>query len=550
MKFTLKSNFQPSGDQPEAIKSLEEGIKSGVRDQVLLGVTGSGKSLSFDEPIYIETGEETKLLPIGKIIDELMEKNDYTVSQDTDMLDRDRITQKYSTIGINSTTGKIEKKPITQFTRHASPKELFKVFTSCGKNVTTTGDHNFWILRDGKLILIKPMGIRNTDYLPIPRVIEPNHIERLSSINVLPLLDPTQAYCKYSEVNKLLKITNTYLKDKLGYQKYYHIVNSDESISLDDLYKLAGESKYKDFSVYSFNGTSLRSNLQISNELLSLIGIYIAEGHSEDKYLLISAHEKEMKDLLIKWLCDLSIEYKERNFNPGDFQISHSVLSQVFTSWCGHDSRSKQLPQWFLDLDNSQLAVLLSSYMSGDGTVTDNEVSTVTASKQLSSELTYAFLRYGIHTRIRTKLKAATNTIKKIKRIYYEVVISGQHDLKIYRDQVGFALKRKQAKLSTIIHKQYNTNTDIVPIDGNDLATLRVRHRITQKEFGTKIGVNRSYISMVEHNLRKLSYDKYSLLLNAFPGETWLNFYKNSFWTKIKNVTKIPTTSKYVYEWQ
>ncbi|MFH2085372.1 MAG: excinuclease ABC subunit UvrB [bacterium] len=47
MKFTLKSNFQPAGDQPEAIKSLREGIKSGVRDQVLLGVTGSGKTFTM-----------------------------------------------------------------------------------------------------------------------------------------------------------------------------------------------------------------------------------------------------------------------------------------------------------------------------------------------------------------------------------------------------------------------------------------------------------------------------------------------------------------------
>lgn len=47
MQFKLTSNFQPSGDQPEAIKSLEQGIKNGVRDQVLLGVTGSGKTFTM-----------------------------------------------------------------------------------------------------------------------------------------------------------------------------------------------------------------------------------------------------------------------------------------------------------------------------------------------------------------------------------------------------------------------------------------------------------------------------------------------------------------------
>ena len=51
MKFTLKSDFQPSGDQPEAIEALVKGIKNGVRDQVLLGVTGSGKTFSVSNVI-------------------------------------------------------------------------------------------------------------------------------------------------------------------------------------------------------------------------------------------------------------------------------------------------------------------------------------------------------------------------------------------------------------------------------------------------------------------------------------------------------------------
>ncbi|HEV8660215.1 MAG TPA: excinuclease ABC subunit UvrB [Thermoanaerobaculia bacterium] len=46
MDFKLISTFQPQGDQPQAIQQLVEGVKSGARDQVLLGVTGSGKTFS------------------------------------------------------------------------------------------------------------------------------------------------------------------------------------------------------------------------------------------------------------------------------------------------------------------------------------------------------------------------------------------------------------------------------------------------------------------------------------------------------------------------
>ena len=46
-KFELKSKFQPTGDQPQAIKLLTEGVKDGLRTQVLLGVTGSGKTFTM-----------------------------------------------------------------------------------------------------------------------------------------------------------------------------------------------------------------------------------------------------------------------------------------------------------------------------------------------------------------------------------------------------------------------------------------------------------------------------------------------------------------------
>ena len=47
MKFKLKSRFQPTGDQPQAIKELVSDIKSGKRHNTLLGVTGSGKTFTM-----------------------------------------------------------------------------------------------------------------------------------------------------------------------------------------------------------------------------------------------------------------------------------------------------------------------------------------------------------------------------------------------------------------------------------------------------------------------------------------------------------------------
>lgn len=51
MKFNLKSDYKPSGDQPKAIKELTEGIRRGDKYQTLLGVTGSGKTYTISHVI-------------------------------------------------------------------------------------------------------------------------------------------------------------------------------------------------------------------------------------------------------------------------------------------------------------------------------------------------------------------------------------------------------------------------------------------------------------------------------------------------------------------
>ncbi|TVQ14714.1 MAG: excinuclease ABC subunit UvrB [Bacteroidetes bacterium] len=47
MPFTIKSEFRPTGDQPEAIRQLVEGLEAGIPFQTLLGVTGSGKTFTI-----------------------------------------------------------------------------------------------------------------------------------------------------------------------------------------------------------------------------------------------------------------------------------------------------------------------------------------------------------------------------------------------------------------------------------------------------------------------------------------------------------------------
>ena len=67
MEFRLHSKFQPTGDQPQAIEKLTQGVLDGVRTQVLMGVTGSGKTFTMANVIK-NVGKPTLVIAHNKTL--------------------------------------------------------------------------------------------------------------------------------------------------------------------------------------------------------------------------------------------------------------------------------------------------------------------------------------------------------------------------------------------------------------------------------------------------------------------------------------------------
>ena len=67
MPFELTSAYRPTGDQPEAIKALVAGIESNEKAQVLLGVTGSGKTFTMAN-VIAQTQRPTLVLTHNKTL--------------------------------------------------------------------------------------------------------------------------------------------------------------------------------------------------------------------------------------------------------------------------------------------------------------------------------------------------------------------------------------------------------------------------------------------------------------------------------------------------
>jgi len=66
-RFVIHSDFAPAGDQPQAIADLVAGIRQGERDQVLLGVTGSGKTFTMAH-VIAETQRPALILAPNKTL--------------------------------------------------------------------------------------------------------------------------------------------------------------------------------------------------------------------------------------------------------------------------------------------------------------------------------------------------------------------------------------------------------------------------------------------------------------------------------------------------
>ena len=65
--FELVAPYEPTGDQPEAIRKLVEGFKMGLKEQTLLGVTGSGKTFTMAN-IIAQVNRPTLILAHNKTL--------------------------------------------------------------------------------------------------------------------------------------------------------------------------------------------------------------------------------------------------------------------------------------------------------------------------------------------------------------------------------------------------------------------------------------------------------------------------------------------------
>jgi len=565
MKFQLKSKFQPTGDQPQAIEKLLKGLDQGYHDQVLLGVTGSGKSVVGETQVIVKNSTGTiSIKSIGDFIDEIFIKfpKEKKVIGESEVVFIKDLPPKYriKTYSFNPDSKETGWANIIQLSRHHPTNSLHKVTTACGRIVKVTPDHNFYALKGGELKLSETTSLKIGDYLPIPLSLqfEGKNIEYINLIDNLS--DNKKYYFSLPYFSQRWNSNKLKLKNLLNSVKIHNILYEKERVPLNIYKKLiAADPKLAKGSLIGVKGIDYQFPLKIkiTKRLSRFLGYYIAEGHADSKYFIISSSDKEISGDFIAFLDEMKLNYHLRS-GTCDYQISSCFWSELLKNLCGGLAKNKRLPDFWPRLSRNNLAELLKAYFSADGGVDGLTVSATTASEKFAIDLSLALLKFGIIARIRKRLIKIPNT--KRRGEYWTMTISGKKYLEIFQKEINFVLPVKRDKLKNIIKDDHNTNVDVIPIQGAWLKLTLLKLGINQLILAKSAGISRSLISMIESDKRKPSRELFEKIIEILIKEAkkrgradmTLDLKEkksllNLYWSRIKEISLVENED-YVYD--
>ncbi len=551
MDFNLKSPFEPKGSQPEAIKKLLSNFSNKKNSQTLLGVTGSGKSLDFNETVFIKDKEgRIKKIKIG----EFVENNLLTPKRINDT-DYQKVSSTFRIMSFNPNTFAVEECEIEEISKHKED-ELYEIILDDYSKIKVTKDHNCFKFEDCKFVLSKTEDLKEGDYLPTSMVfpigkgvknINMMDYNPKSKIDIFGLIDAglikekqLKEFFKGRERAynwKVIQILNHGKMKGIWSEQYYELC---EELGID----ITKVGKYAKI-ISKKKQTSIKITVPIGENFLTFMGLYVSEGHNAKKYILISNSNKALQQKCIAFWDSLGLRHHIRNKN--DVQYTSTKMANFFQIF-GSIAQNKQMPSLIYTLSNKQLSIFLRAVFDGDGWVEKNAVLIVSASEQLVYDIKNVLLRFGITSRIthkRLKNKYSKNT-------YYYLSISGKANIVLFSKHISFSIDYKKTKLKKAIRENENTNVDFIPNCGKFISKIRIRYDLYQKDLAKIMKCERSYISMIESEKRSPSKKIFRKLVTWLTKKdkkfSYLKNITNYNFRKIISINKVKSSNGYVYD--
>ena len=443
----------------------------------VVGPNGCGKCLQYDSLVTLDNGLQIK---IGELVEETIKRASH-IEKNTDGCTSFENPLNVRVLSLNPETFKLESKPVFAFVKKEAPDYLLEIQTRSGKKVTTTHYHPFFTIKNGSLVELKAEELSKGLRISVPR--ELRNTQANNSINLMHIYKGIRAedllYIPYSEqlsefiVNKATgvnSLVNSAVKCAL----------SGQAMNVANFMQIIAESKVEEIPDFAKTLKSrscgrINTPSEVNSQVAKFLGYLIAEGRSSkgNQVWFVNEDRAILDEYISCAKAGFGVEAKEFHYKRGtsDVIIFSAALAKfieaAFNFKVGSVSKEKVIPSQLFGCSEDVIASFISALFEGDGFVCTKEAvyfEYSTASKELAQGLSSLLLRLGVNSVIRQKMKAAINTEKKTKRVYYSVYIYGYENTKRLAAKLNF-VGRKSDKLAQIRSYQGkgNPNHDLIP---------------------------------------------------------------------------------------
>ncbi len=394
------------------------------------------QSLTADEPIIIKRNGKIEIIPIGELVDSLVQQEE----------DKEISDLNIQVPAFDPKTNKYRYQTVSHAIKHPRENEILKIKTQYNKEIKVTGCHSLFTFNsDTKSVeSTEARNLKEGDYLIVPRNLP--DADTITEINILNYISKETVaknwiyvYGIKPLVEELFK-TSTIIHKKVNKSRRFYRIeyNGLSADILDDsmkqylqkgflpltliyhLHLIPAVKEGQLVTYYHGKINQIPITIPLNKSFIRFLGIYIAEGHPDTRQLGLTfgKHEQQFIDEVIRFAQTFGLGF---SVEPRDRSIRLKLFNNPFTKFihaiCGRGAFNKKIPEFIFRLSKEDRWHFIDSYCQGDGHrfKKRNAMTFCTKSKVLATQLQYLFLMNGITSSYQSKMdqglgKTATRT--------------------------------------------------------------------------------------------------------------------------------------------